>query len=139
MYFHVWVSCVYGLNRSISMQAIREGKSLRSRRYRNRPLGVFLKELGLTEGRATGIPTIQLKPAQNGSPAAHIETDDKRSYFLIDIPCHSHFSERNSSFVSAEDKAERLEQLSKVCPKRKIVVLQHLCWNKALLLILHAN
>lgn len=106
-----------GPDRSISMQAIREGKSLRSRRYRNRQLGVFLKELGLTEGRATGIPTIQLKLAQNGSPAAHIETDDDRSYFLIDIPCHSHFSERNSSFVSADDKAERLEQLSKVIKK----------------------
>lgn len=106
-----------GPDRSISMQAIREGKSLRSRRYRNRQLGVFLKELGLTEGRATGIPTIQLKLAQNGSLAAHIETDDERSYFLIDIPCHSHFSERNSSFVSGEDKAERLEQLSKVIKK----------------------
>ena len=29
---------------------------LRSRRFRNRRLGEFLKELDLTEGRATGIP-----------------------------------------------------------------------------------
>jgi hypothetical protein len=31
---------------------------VRSRRYRNRRLGEFLKELELTEGRATGIPTL---------------------------------------------------------------------------------
>ena len=41
------------------MEAIRSGQSLRSRRYRNRRLGEFLKELELTEGRTTGSPTIQ--------------------------------------------------------------------------------
>lgn len=34
------------------MQAIREARMLRSRRYTNRHLGEFLKELDLTEGRA---------------------------------------------------------------------------------------
>ena len=47
-----------GPNHTIPMEAVREGMSLRSRRYRNRRLGEFLKELDLTEGRATGIPTI---------------------------------------------------------------------------------
>lgn len=104
-----------GPDRSISMQAIREGKSLRSRRYRNRQLGVFLKELGLTEGLETGIPTIQLKLAQNGSPAARIETDEDRSYFLIDIPCHPHFSESFSPSLQDREKGARIECLSKVC------------------------
>ncbi len=27
----------------------------------------------------------------NGSPRATIETDEERTYFLIDIPCHSEF------------------------------------------------
>ena len=80
-----------GPNHTIPMEAIREGKSLRSRRYRNRRLGEFLKELGLTEGRATGIPTIQEELKANGSPQAVIETDEERSYFLIDIPCHDAF------------------------------------------------
>lgn len=61
---------------------------LRSRRYTNRRLGEFLKELDLTEGRATGIPTIQQKLQENGSPRAIIETDEERTYFLIDIPCN---------------------------------------------------
>ena len=73
------------------MEAVRKGKSLRSRRYCNRRLGEFLKELDLTEGRATGIPTIQDELKSNGSPQATIETDDARTYFLIDIPCHREF------------------------------------------------
>jgi ATP-dependent DNA helicase RecG len=73
------------------MEAIHKGKSLRSRRYRNRRLGEFLKELDLTEGRATGIPTIQEELQANGSPRATIETDEDRTYFLIDIPCHPEF------------------------------------------------
>ena len=73
------------------MEAIRSGQSLRSRRYRNRRLGEFLKELELTEGRATGIPTIQDELRDNGSPQATNETDEERSHFLIDIPCHPDF------------------------------------------------
>lgn len=80
-----------GPDRSIGMEAIREAKSLRSRRYRNRRLGEFLKELDLTEGRATGIPTIQKKLHENNSPRAIIETDELRSYFLIDIPVNKNF------------------------------------------------
>ena len=76
------------------MEAIREGKSLRSRRYRNRRLGEFLKELDLTEGRATGIPTVQEELEANGSPRATIEIDEERTYFLIDIPCHPYFAKK---------------------------------------------
>ena len=81
-----------GPDRSISDEAIALAKSLRSRRYKNRRLGDFLKELGLTEGRATGIPTIQTALKANGSAPATIETDNDRSYFLIDIPCHPDFA-----------------------------------------------
>lgn len=77
-----------GPDRSITMDAIQKAQILRSRRYRNRNLGDFLKELSLTEGRATGIPTIQKELKRNGSAEAKIETDEDRSYFLIDLPCH---------------------------------------------------
>lgn len=77
-----------GPDRSISMQAIKEGRALRSRRYRNRKLGDYLKELSLTEGRGTGIPTIQDELRKNGSEEATFETDEDRTYFLIDIPVH---------------------------------------------------
>ena len=59
------------------------------RRYRNRRLGDFLKELDLTEGRSTGVPTIQEKLADNGSPRATFETTEDRLTFLIHIPIHA--------------------------------------------------
>lgn len=41
----------------------------------------------------TGSPTIQDELKANGSPKATIETDEERTYFLIDIPCHPEFLE----------------------------------------------
>ncbi|MFO7723533.1 MAG: ATP-binding protein, partial [Bacteroidales bacterium] len=46
-----------GPDRSIRLEAFSQGQG-RSRRYRNRRLGEFLKELELTERRATGIPLV---------------------------------------------------------------------------------
>jgi len=77
-----------GPDRSISMASIMKGDMLKSRRYRNRYLGDFLKELDLTEGRSTGVPTIQEKLADNGSPRATFETTEDRLTFLIHIPIH---------------------------------------------------
>jgi ATP-dependent DNA helicase RecG len=56
-----------GPDRSIRMEAFQTG-NIRPRRYRNRRLGDFLKELKLTEGKATGIPTIRKELRTNGSP-----------------------------------------------------------------------
>ena len=50
-----------------------------------------VKELQLSEGRATGIPTIQDELRRNGSEPARIETDEDRTYFLIEIPCRDGF------------------------------------------------
>lgn len=77
-----------GPDHSISDDALHRGQELRTRRYRNRRIGDFLKELDLTEGRSTGIPTIQEELKNNGSAPATFETDARRSFFLIDIPCH---------------------------------------------------
>ena len=46
--------------------------------------------------RTTGCNTTSKK---NGSSAATIETDDIRSYFLIDIPCHPDFVWEKQDFV----------------------------------------
>lgn len=105
-----------GPDRSISFESIREAKALRSRRYRNRRLGEFLKELNLTEGRATGIPTIQKKLSENGSPKAIIETDESRSYFLIDIPCRKDFVQDNGNSKPYDIQHVIMQILSK-CPR----------------------
>lgn len=84
---HIDILSYAGPDRSISIEAIREARKLKARRYKNRRLGDFLKELDLTEGRATGIPTIQKHLKINGNKPATIDTDENRSYFLITIPC----------------------------------------------------
>lgn len=104
-----------GPDRSISMEDIKEAKSLRSRRYKNRRLGDFLKELNLTEGRATGIPTIQKKLSENGSPRAVIKTDDARTFFLIVIPSRKDFVQVDAQ-VESVDIQMVVANLSKLCP-----------------------
>jgi ATP-dependent DNA helicase RecG len=76
-----------GPDRSIRMEDLKAGRAV-SRRYRNRRIGQFLKELEMTEGRSTGIPKILKKMAANGSPAPLFETDDDRLAFVIRLPRH---------------------------------------------------
>ena len=96
-----------GPDRSISKEDIEKGDMLKSRRYRNRRLGDFLKELDLTEERSTGVPTIQTKLAENGSPRAIFETTDDRLTFLITITIHEMCSE--SSETTNESSGTHLE------------------------------
>ena len=107
-----------GPDRSIPMDVVRKAETLRCRKYRNRRLGEFLKELELTEGRATGIPTIQKKLRDNGSPAATIETDEDRAYFLIDIPCREdcqgEILSAGLSQVKSDDNEPLRQRLSQV-------------------------
>ena len=113
-----------GPNHTISMDAIHEGKLLRSRRYRNRRLGEFLKELDLTEGRSTGIPTIQEELSSNGSPAATIETDDARTYFIIDIPCHPDFKAEKLVLNGELDEENCPKDYPKELTDRQKVILE---------------
>lgn len=100
--YEITISSATGPDRSIPMEAIQKGQRLVSRHYRNRRLGEFLKELSLTEGRNTGIPTIQRELAHNGSPAATFETDEDRLSFLVRIPCQEGEEGVSSTRLSPE-------------------------------------
>ena len=77
----ITIQNVGGPDRSISAADISRCEVLVSKRYRNRRLGEYLKELDLTEGRSTGIPTIQNVLVNNGSPRANVVTDEERTFF----------------------------------------------------------
>ena len=79
-----------GPDRSISDQDIRN-LTMRSRKYRNRRIGDFLKELHLVEGRNTGITTALKGIENNGSPLPKFITDDDRSFFSVIVPIHESF------------------------------------------------
>jgi Predicted transcriptional regulator containing an HTH domain and an uncharacterized domain shared with the mammalian protein Schlafen len=83
-----------GIDRSVSMETIEAGERFRSRVYRNRRLGEFLKELDLSEGHSTGIPTVQEELEKNGSPRAKFFTDESRRALRVEIPVHPDFIEK---------------------------------------------
>ena len=100
-----------GPDRSISKEDIEKGDMLKSRRYRNRRLGDFLKELDLTEGRSTGVPTIQTKLAENGSPRAIFETTDDRLTFLVTIPVHEGSCESSETAALGSERGSETTAL----------------------------
>ncbi len=65
-----------------------------------------MKEVYLTEGRSTGVPTIQEKLRANGSPKAVFETDEDRLAFLVTIPVHEGCENRLSFGTSSETGSE---------------------------------
>jgi ATP-dependent DNA helicase RecG len=74
-----------GPDSSISMEDLRVGRAV-ARRYRNRRIGEFLKELELSEGRGTGIPKILESMRANASEEPIFETDPNRTSFLVRLP-----------------------------------------------------
>lgn len=70
---------------SISMEDLRVGRAV-ARRYRNRRIGEFLKEMELSEGRGTGIPKILRAMQANGSQTPLFESDEQRTSFLVRLP-----------------------------------------------------
>ncbi len=81
-----------GADRSISIEGLRAYRAL-SRRYRNRRVGEFLKEMKLTEGRNTGLAKILRASRENGSPDPIFETDEERLYFLVTLFAHQPFAD----------------------------------------------
>lgn len=79
-----------GADRSITMDGLKNYRVF-NRRYRNRRIGEFLKELHLTEGRNTGFGKILRALEKNGSPKPLFETDDERTSFAATLFIHPGF------------------------------------------------
>ena len=102
-----------GIDRSISEKTIAEGKRFVSRFYRNRRLGEFLKELDLSEGHSSGIPTIQEELEKNGSLRAEFFTDEDRRAMRIRIPVHPAFLEVDDEVSLSDSYEKATKKLSK--------------------------
>jgi ATP-dependent DNA helicase RecG len=83
----ITVTSYPGPDASVGMERLNSGGVI-ARRYRNRRVGEFLKELHLTEGRGTGVPTVFRVMRENGSPDPSFEIDAHRSYLTITLPIH---------------------------------------------------
>ena len=135
----ITIQNVGGPDRSIPAADICRGELLISKRYRNRRLGEYLKELELTEGRSTGIPTIQNVLKANGSPRAIVVTDEERTFFRITIPCHeaagnviADIATREKIKDSSQDRVNNipdvlkdvLKDVQKELSERQVVILE---------------
>ncbi len=79
-----------GADRSITEEGLRTYRVF-NRRYRNRRIGEFLKEMHLTEGRNTGFRKILNALEQNGSPKPIFETDPERLSFCTTLRIHPYY------------------------------------------------
>ncbi len=79
-----------GPDRSVTLESLKSYR-VSNRRYRNRRIGDFLKELHLTEGRNTGFKKILDALEANGSPKPEFETDEDHSYFISRLYIHEGF------------------------------------------------
>jgi len=70
-----------GPDRSVTLEGLKSYR-VSNRRYRNRRIGDFLKELHLTERRNTGFKKLLDALDANGSPKPEFETDEARSCFI---------------------------------------------------------
>ena len=92
-----------GPDRSVTIEGLKQYK-VYSRRYRNRRIGEFLKELHLTEGRNTGFTKILDALKANGSPLPEFETDEAHDYFVSRFFIHEHFYDESSNGGSTTPK-----------------------------------
>lgn len=94
-----------GVDPSLKQADFDAGK-VRARRYRNRRVGEFLKELRLTEGRGTGIPTIVKSLTDNGSPQPIFDANEpERTHFIVEIPIHPTFTDQDNDQVTDQDES----------------------------------
>ena len=106
-----------GPDRSITLEGLKNYR-VSNRRYRNRRIGDFLKELHLTEGRNTGFKKILDALSANGSPKPEFETDDDRSYFISRLFIHEGFLNDNSESIQKNETMNRF--LNRVLNRKDI-------------------
>lgn len=119
-----------GPDRSVTMEGLKSYR-VSNRRYRNRRIGDFLKELHLTEGRNTGFKKILDALEANGSPKPEFETDEARSYFITRLFVHKGFNSVNEDEHQKEPKRSRkgAEKELKKGNERKQAIMELLIAN----------
>lgn len=110
-----------GPDRSVTIEGLKTYR-VSNRRYRNRRIGDFLKELHLTEGRNTGFKKILDALEANGSPKPEFETDEDRSYFITRLFIHEKFLDNSNEEPKRSQKgAERKQAILAILAKNPMI------------------
>jgi len=130
----IYVDCIQIINypgpeKWIDMEKFATGK-VRARRYRNRRIGEFLKEIDLSEKQSTGITKILRVLEQNGSPPPEFETDEDRHYLIVTIHPHEGFKANGTVDVpvnvTVNVPLERREKLKGIIRKNPSITTDEL-------------
>ena len=83
---------------------------------RNRRIGEFLKELGLAEGRLSGLPKVFQAMKANESPDPSFDFDEQRTYFRATLPAHPEYGTLSALRDAAHLRAlgEQEEALNRI-------------------------
>jgi ATP-dependent DNA helicase RecG len=105
----IYLDCIKIINypgpeKWIDMDKFKDGKAI-ARRYRNRRIGEFLKEIDLSEKKSTGITKILNSLKTNNSPLPEFETDDERNYLITTIKINEAFEASDSANGDATNNA----------------------------------
>ncbi|MDR2568714.1 MAG: putative DNA binding domain-containing protein [Oscillospiraceae bacterium] len=102
----IYIDCIIIINHPgpelyIDMDDLKSGNAI-SRRYRNRRIGEFFKEIDLSEKMSTGIKKILSALERNGSPPPEFKTSQGREYMQVTIKMHEgfdldHFAAKSSN------------------------------------------
>ena len=121
----IYIDCIKIINypgpeKAINMDDLRTGRAI-ARRYRNRRIGEFLKEIDLSEKKSTGITKILRTLSTNGSPPPEFETNDERDYFIVTIRQHKEFARNKHVDEQANENVnghvkKQLERQARVLP-----------------------
>lgn len=109
-----------GPDRSVTLEGLKSYR-VSNRRYRNRRIGDFLKELHLTEGRNTGFKKILDALEANGSPKPEFETDEARSYFISRFYIHDGFTDVSEKEPKRSQKGAEKE-LKKGAQRKQAII-----------------
>ncbi|MDR1621907.1 MAG: putative DNA binding domain-containing protein [Synergistaceae bacterium] len=128
----IYVNCIKIINypgpeKWIDMEQFKSGKAI-ARRYRNRRIGEFLKEIDLSEKKSTGITKILRALKVNHSPLPDFETDDGRNYLITTIKIHPAFEVRGVS-VPVVNERSLSEVLSEVEMEKMAPIIGYLREN----------
>ena len=125
------ITSLPGPDRTISDSDLKN-YHLVSKRYRNRRIGDFLKELKLIEGRNTGIPTILRALKNNGSDSPVFETDEERSFFTIIIPVNKEFLAEKGNYLPNRKNDKKIVKTRRNSAEIKQLIIDLLATEEAL-------
>ena len=117
----MYISNPGGPDRSLKVEDFAKN-IVRPRQYRNRRIGDFFKELNITEGKSTGVPTIAAAMKSNGSPSVKYEFDDTYSWFMVTVPVHPVFL-NDSENVTVNVIVNDTVNLSKLSERQRTILL----------------